>query len=343
MMRDEHIVFIVDDDSRIREALCELLASHGIRAMAFGSAGDYVNFEKPDAPACLILDIELPDINGLDLQSEIAEGEHPPIVFITGHGDIRSSVRAIKDGAVDFLTKPFTDADLMNAINAAIALDKEKRAERAESGKLKRRYLDLTPREREVLPLVVSGLLNKQAAAALGISEVTLQIHRRNVMQKMEAASLADLVRIAERLEIPITHSRRVGKPRMTKHRRVVAIVDDDLRLLESLEDLLESAGYLARSFSSAGSFLASGLAGVDAVITDIGMPGMDGFELRDFVRKVRPDLPVFLITGRHELAEQHSGQDIGGCFRKPFDAQVLLATLANALRDPEMEGNDEI
>ncbi|MGF6177075.1 FixJ family two-component response regulator [Ensifer sp. 4252] len=343
MISDEHIVFIVDDDNRIREALCELLASHGIRAMAFGSAGAYVNSKKPDAPACLILDIELPDINGLDLQSEIAQGEHPPIVFITGHGDIRSSVRAIKDGAVDFLTKPFTDTDLMNAIHAAIAQDREKRAERAESGKLKRRYLDLTPREREVLPLVVSGLLNKQAAAELGISEVTLQIHRRNVMQKMAAASLADLVRIAERLEIPITHSRRAGgKPRVTKHRRVVAIVDDDLRLLESLEDLLESAGYLARSFSSAGSLLSSGLSGLDALITDIGMPGMDGFELRDFVKKMRPDLPVFLITGRHEIAEQHNAQDISGCFRKPFDAQVLLAALANALRDREMEGNYE-
>ncbi|WP_429130912.1 response regulator [Ensifer sp. 4252] len=128
----------------------------------------------------------------------------------------------------------------------------------------------------------------------------------------------------------------------MTKHRRVVAIVDDDLRLLESLEDLLESAGYLARSFSSAGSLLSSGLSGLDALITDIGMPGMDGFELRDFVKKMRPDLPVFLITGRHEIAEQHNAQDISGCFRKPFDAQVLLAALANALRDREMEGNYE-
>ena len=227
MTNDEYTVFIVDDDNRIREALCELLASHGIQAIAFGSAGDYVNSEKPDAPACLLLDIELPDINGLDLQSEIATGEHPPIVFITGHGDIRSSVRAIKDGAVDFLTKPFTDADLMAAIHAAIAEDEKRRAERAEFGKLRRRYLDLTPREREVLPLVISGLLNKQAAAELGISEVTLQIHRRNVMQKMKAGSFADLVRIAERLKIPITHARKTGVKSMAlPHRQVVAIVD---------------------------------------------------------------------------------------------------------------------
>src|SRR4029077_2006268 len=133
----------------------------------------------------------------------------PPIVFITGHGDIPSSVRAIKHGAVDFLTKPFSEAELMTAIHAAIAQDREKRSERAELDVLRQRYRDLTPREREVLPLVVSGLLNKQAAAALGISEVTLQIHRRNVMAKMAAASLADLVRMAEKLQIPITHSRR--------------------------------------------------------------------------------------------------------------------------------------
>ncbi|MBB3523460.1 FixJ family two-component response regulator [Rhizobium sp. BK456] len=182
-----------------------------MRAIAFESAGDYVTADKPDVPACLILDIELPDINGLDLQRQIADGDHPPIVFITGHGDIPSSVRAIKSGAVDFLTKPFSDADLLTAIHAALAEDREKRSGRAELDMLKRHYLDLTPREREVLPLVVSGLLNKQAAAELGISEVTLQIHRRNVMQKMAAASLADLVRIAEKLEIPITHSRRVG------------------------------------------------------------------------------------------------------------------------------------
>jgi FixJ family two-component response regulator len=211
MTTDDHVVFIVDDDRRIREALGELLESHGMLAIAFGSAGEYVNAEKPDVPACLILDIELPDINGLELQRQIAEGDHPPIVFITGHGDIPSSVQAIKHGAVDFLTKPFSDADLMAAVNAAIAEHRTKRSERAELRQLRQRYLELTPREREVLPLVVSGLLNKQAASELGISEVTLQVHRRNVMQKMETASLADLVRVAERLEIPITHSRRAG------------------------------------------------------------------------------------------------------------------------------------
>jgi FixJ family two-component response regulator len=212
MTDDDYIVFIVDDDARIRESLGELLASHGIAAFAFASAGEYVAADKPKRPACLILDVELPDINGLDLQKQIAEGDHPPIVFITGHGDIPSSVRAIKRGAVDFLTKPFSDANLMQAIRAAVAQDREAHAERADLAILEQRYNELTPREREVLPLVISGLLNKQAAAELGISEVTLQIHRRNVMQKMVAASLADLVRIAERLQIPVTHSRRAGE-----------------------------------------------------------------------------------------------------------------------------------
>jgi len=209
MTTDDHIAFIVDDDARIREALCELLESHGLRAVAYGSAGEYVQAKKPDVPACLILDVELPDINGLDLQRQIAGGTHPPIVFITGHGDIPSSVRAIKHGAVDFLTKPFSDQDLMRAVQSSIDQDRAARIDRSDAAALLTRYAALTPRELDVLPLLVSGLLNKQAAAELGISEVTLQIHRRNIMKKMAAQSLADLVRMAERLRIPVTHSRR--------------------------------------------------------------------------------------------------------------------------------------
>ncbi len=211
MNHEDFIVFIVDDDARMREALSELLESLGWRAVAFGSAGDYQSYSRPDLPACLILDVELPDINGLDFQKQIADGDHPPIVFLTGHADIPSSVRAIKSGAVDFLTKPFTEDDLLAAIRSAVDRDRMARQERAEIDTLRQRLASLTPREREVLPLVVSGLLNKQAAAELGISEVTLQIHRSKIMQKMGTASLADLVRAAERLQIPITHSRRAG------------------------------------------------------------------------------------------------------------------------------------
>jgi FixJ family two-component response regulator len=208
---DHLIVFIVDDDPRMRESLSELLASVGWQAVAFGSAGEYLSYARPDLPACLILDVELPDINGLDVQKQISHGDHPPIVFLTGHGDIPSSVRAIKHGAVDFLTKPFTEPALLQAIRSAVGRDRQARLERAELDILRRRLASLTPREREVLPLVVSGLLNKQAAAELGISEVTLQIHRSKIMQKMEASSLADLVRFAEKLQIPVTHSRRAG------------------------------------------------------------------------------------------------------------------------------------
>jgi FixJ family two-component response regulator len=211
MNPENFIVFIVDDDARMRESLSDLLESLGWRAVALGSAGEYLSYPRPDLPACLILDVELPDINGLDFQKQISHGDHPPIVFLTGHGDISSSVRAIKDGAVDFLTKPFTERDLVDAIQSAVERDRAVRQERAELEMLRERLASLTPREREVLPLVVSGLLNKQAAAELGISEVTLQIHRSKIMQKMEAASLADLVRIAEKLQIPITHSRRAG------------------------------------------------------------------------------------------------------------------------------------
>jgi FixJ family two-component response regulator len=207
-MAPEHIVFVVDDDRGVRESLLALLSSFDIHAIAFGSAAEYLAYPKPAVPACLILDVELPDLNGLELQSRIADGPHPHIVFITGHGDIPSSVRAIKAGAVDFLTKPFKEADLMRAIDSALALNRDAERTRAEFDDLRRRLSTLTPRELDVLPLIASGLLNKQAAAELGISEVTLQIHRGNLMKKMGAGSLADLVRMAGMAEIPVIRLR---------------------------------------------------------------------------------------------------------------------------------------
>lgn len=213
MSESEEIIFLVDDDARIREGIGELLRSLGWRSETFASTADYIAFPKPDLPACLILDVELPDISGLEFQKQISQEDHPPIVFITGHGDIPSSVRAIQGGAVDFLTKPVGERELVAAVRTAIDLDRIQRRARAERVELRRRLAALTPREREVLPLVVSGLMNKQAAAELGISEITLQIHRSKIMQKMQTASLADLVRIAEKLDIPVTHSRRSGSP----------------------------------------------------------------------------------------------------------------------------------
>lgn len=208
-MPRDHIVYVVDDDDRIREAIAELLSSYDMHAVEFASAAEYLAFPKPPLPSCLVLDVELPDINGLEFQKQIAHGDHPHIVFITGHGDIPSSVRAIKAGAVDFLTKPVRETDLMRAIEAALAQNRETRQQRAELTGLHQRLATLTPREREMLPLVVSGLLNKQAAAELGISEITAQIHRGKVLQKMQADSLAELVRMAGMLAIPIGQSKR--------------------------------------------------------------------------------------------------------------------------------------
>jgi FixJ family two-component response regulator len=199
---DRPIVFIVDDDSRVREALSSLMASLGLRVAAYGSASEFQEAEKPDAPACLVLDLQLPDTNGLALQEELSAQPAPPIVFITGHGDIRSSVRAMKAGAVEFLSKPFGEEELLRAIEVAIARDREARARRSELAELQKNYEHLTPREREVLTFVVAGFLNKQTAQDLGISEITIGVHRGQIMRKMAAHSLAELVRMADKLGI---------------------------------------------------------------------------------------------------------------------------------------------
>ena len=202
MTADRPVVFVVDDDARVRNALSSLLASAGHEVAVFASATEFLNADKPDTATCLVLDLELPDINGLELQKELAEREAPPIVFITGHGDIPSSVKAMKAGAVEFLPKPFGDEELLRAIDAALARDRVERLKRSERVALKDRYERLTPREREVLTFVVSGFANKQTAAELGTSEITIGVHRGQIMRKMGARSLAELVRFADRLEI---------------------------------------------------------------------------------------------------------------------------------------------
>jgi FixJ family two-component response regulator len=207
----DHIIYVVDDEPSVREAIYELVSSQGLHAVTYGSVSEYMQAAKQDVPACLILDVQLPDMNGLEFQRQRVHTEHPPIVFITGHGDIPSSVRAMKAGAVDFLPKPFSQEDLLTAIGSALAQDRETRRANAELSRLHARYSALTPRERSVLPLIVSGLLNKQAAAELGISEVTLQIHRSHVMRKMAADSLSDLVRMSAKLGIPIHTCGRRG------------------------------------------------------------------------------------------------------------------------------------
>jgi FixJ family two-component response regulator len=205
MTSPDPVVFVVDDDEPVREAIKKLIASIGLRAQTFGSAREFLNSNRLDVPACLVLDVRLPDVSGLEFQHDLAEAKiYIPIIFITGHADIPMSVRAMKAGAVEFLTKPFRGQELLDAIQEAIAKDRIAWSERAEMSELRARYDSLTPREKEVLALVASGLLNKQIGADLGTSELTVKTHRGRVMQKMEAASLADLVRMFERLK-PVT------------------------------------------------------------------------------------------------------------------------------------------
>jgi FixJ family two-component response regulator len=198
------VVYLVDDDPRVCEGLKNLFDSLDMRMLTFSSAAEYLDHPRVDEAACLILDLQMPRIGGLELQSRLAAEGSPPIIFITGRGDIPSTVRAMKAGAIEFLTKPVDTETLLAAVSTALARDRLLREQRAVLSQLEQKFALLSPREREVLPLVVKGLLNKQAASILGIKEVTLQIHRSQIMQKMAAGSLAELVRMAGRLGIAI-------------------------------------------------------------------------------------------------------------------------------------------
>ena len=204
MTDSDAIVFVVDDDESVRQSLKNLIGSVGLRVEAFASAPEFLRSKLIDVPGCLVLDVRLPGLSGLDLQKRMVEaGIEIPIIFITGHGDIPMTVQAMKAGAVEFLTKPFRDQDLLDAIQQALERDRMARKQRAEINELHNRLDSLTPREREVMGLVVAGLLNKQIAGELGTSETTIKIHRHQVMEKMGAGSLAELVRMADRLGIP--------------------------------------------------------------------------------------------------------------------------------------------
>ncbi len=204
MDEETPIVYVVDDDKSIRESLDSLIRSVGFRVSAFASGSEFFEAKREDAPSCLILDVRLPGLGGLDLQGELNRaGVEVPIIFISGHGDIPMTVKAMKAGAIEFLTKPFREQDLLDAIGQAILLDVEQRRARGEIVELQTRFEKLTPREREVMQWVVAGMLNKQIAYRLGVSEITVKTHRSQVVQKMQADSVADLVRMSERLNLP--------------------------------------------------------------------------------------------------------------------------------------------
>jgi FixJ family two-component response regulator len=356
-------VYVVDDDASVRDALSALIRSAGLSTETFASAEDFLRHRRPSStPACLVLDVRLKGLSGLDLQRELADaGNALPVIFITAYGDVPTTVRAMKQGAAEFLMKPFRDQDLLDAIYHSLQRLEAQRREWATLTENRSRYAALTPRQREVMALVVSGLMNKQVAARLGISEITVKVHRHNIMQTMTATSLPALVRMFERLGLPDSSDPRPpmpksnglatsdrllfrtmpAQPRVMDTRReplVVAILDDDAALREALESLLRSAGYAIRGYASAEEFLQAGrLEEIGCLVLDVRLQGMGGIELQRQLLESNVHVPTVFITAQEDLHGRLRSQalhfDAVALLHKPLSGEELLRAVRTGFR----------
>ena len=357
-------VFVVDDDTSVRRSLARLIKAAGHEVEAFGSARDFLARPPSQTPACLVLDVQMPELGGLELQDMLARGgQFLATVFITGYGDVSASVRAMKGGAVDFLTKPVDKRELLEAIGRALARAGQAYRDANRLAEVRSRMKTLTPREAEVLALVVTGMLNKQVAFELGVSEKMVKVHRARVMAKMRAGSLAELVRLAdegrtattavapapERADIDADHHGpratipqaadtphwpRIDHP-MSTALPLISIVDDDVSVRRALRRTVQSAGYPVETFACAVEFLDSvPLRRTACLVLDIHLDGMSGLELRERLVADGVDIPVVFITAHDDAVTRERARGAGAVayLRKPFDNRVLLDAIKRAL-----------
>jgi FixJ family two-component response regulator len=348
------IIYLVDDDPFVLKGLSRLMRAAHMSPLACSSAREFLDKYDPRTPGCLVLDFSMPGLDGLQLQQALAaNGTEIPIIFLTGHGDIPTSVQAMKRGAVDFLTKPVNDETLLEAIRVAVEKDCNRRVERAELDDIRQRLATLTPREREVMEHVVAGQMNKEIGADLGTVEKTIKVHRGRVMEKMKVHSVAELVHLTERVGIPGRGSPPNPNPDppsagpywpkvqypwyfafvnfpdyMSQVHPLIAIVDDDESVRKALQRLLRSAGTASESFPSGEAFLDS-LPDhkPDCVILDLHMPRVTGFDVLAQLAKQGVSAPVIIITG-HDSAEAYDRAMAGGAttyLRKPVNDDTLL------------------
>jgi FixJ family two-component response regulator len=317
-------VFVVEDDASLRGAIGELLRSEGLNATLLASAPEFLAQKLPDTPCCLVLDVMLPGVNGLNFQAELgARKVRIPIIFMTGHGDIPMSVKAMKAGAIEFLTKPFRDQDLLDAVRLALERDRTRLEGEKAVAMLREKFETLTPREQEIMACVTAGMFNKQIAAEVGIREGTVKVHRGAVTRKMGARSVAELTRIADILG--------VRRKALTK---LISIVDDD-SFRRAMTDLVGYLGYAAASFRSAEEFLESGRLGdTDCLICDVQMPGMDGLELQDRLLAGGSRVPIIFVAADPGSKARGKALAAGALafLHKPFREEKLISFLDQAL-----------